>query len=192
MNDLGDDLSAASVLGLRELRLLLTPLVVSSLQDQGVYLIRLTLDLFDEERDELINCILVIVQDGLERSSRRLLHVRHAVLLQGGLLIRLNLLNEALLLLVQQVLQLQAELGKLGCDALKGFRLQTVHIFVDLLDFSEVLIPGHIQSLLKRHLNVQQVTLECQDEIGELFFLRLVVVRVISAIILVSSFVNVA
>ena len=184
MNDLGDDLSAASVLGLRELRLLLTPLVVSSLQDQGVYLIRLTLDLFDEERDELINCILVIVQDGLERGSRRLLHVRHAVFLQGGLLIRLNLLNEALLLLVQQVLQLQAELGKLGRDALKGFRLQTVHIFVDLLDFSEVLIPGHIQSLLKRHLDVQQVTLECQDEIGELFFLRLVVVRVISAILL--------
>jgi len=192
LNDLGDDLSAASVLGLRELRLLLTPLVVSPLQDQGVYLIRLTLDLFDEERDELINCILVIVQDGLERGSRRLLHVRHAVLLQGGLLIRLNLLNEALLLLVQQVLQLQAELGKLGCDALKGFRLQTVHIFVDLLDFSEVLIPGHIQSLLKRHLDVQQVTLECQNEIGELVFLRLVVVRVISAIILVSSFVNVA
>ena len=61
------------------------------------------------------------------------------------------------------------------------------HFIVDLLYFSKELTASGLQSLLKRHLSVEKVALERQDELDQLILLTSVELAVINTFRLATS-----
>lgn len=182
-NDLTDDLTTSRILILFNLVLKGLPLANSAPCNQTILIVRLTFDLFNEECDHFVDGILVLVENDLKRGANGLIAVRDAVVFDHAVhVLAFNPLNKVLLLLVQLLLELDAESDELRGDVTEDFSLQGRHLFVDLLDLAKELSLGGIQCLLESHLDVHKVALECLDQINQLVLLPTIVFKVLIAV----------
>ena len=155
------------MLRLNNLRRAGVPFSVTATCDRTVLEEGLSINLLDEQGDKFINRVLTLVDEDIDDSADTLLERLHIVRLECRLHVLFDLRLEELLLFVELFLELDAEALVLGGDITEGLALQLSHLIVDLLDFAEVLTAGRLKSLLQCHLDVEQVTLQLDDQFGQ-------------------------
>ena len=143
------------------------PFSVTATRDRTVLEEGLSINLLDEQGDKFINRVLTLVDEDVDDGADTLLERLHIVRLECRLHVLFDLRLEELLLFVELFLELDAEALVLGGDITEGLALQLGHLIVDLLDFAEVLTAGRLKSLLQRHLDIEQVTLQLDDQFGQ-------------------------
>ena len=166
-DNLLDDLAAASVLRLNNLRRPSVPFSVTATCDRSVLEEGLSINLLDEQGDKFINRVLALVDEDVDDGSDTLLECLHIVRLERRLHVLFDLRLEELLLFVELFLELDTEALVFGGDITEGLTLQLSHLIVDLLYLTEVLTSGRLKRLLQRHLDIEQVTLQLDDQLGQ-------------------------
>ena len=162
-DNLLDDLAAARVLRLNNLRRPSVPFSVTATRDRSVFEEGLSINLLDEQGDKFINRVFALVDEDVDDGSDTLLERLHIVRFERRLHVLLDLRLEELLLFVELFLELDTEALVFGGDITESLTLKLSHLIVDLLDLTEVLTSGRLKRLLQRHFDIEQVTLQLDD-----------------------------